>query len=245
MLYVEALKSKKASDVHRGLRSILQRIKSPVKSIYSDSGKEFLNGSVLKLLKDNNIKQFASLSDQKASHAERSIRQLKSHIARFITARKTPKYLDNLQSIVDNINSTKNRVIGMSPNQVDKFNETLVFDRSTVDLLKKPIRTYKVGDNVRISLVRNPFAKEHMGNFSTEIFSISKVDTRIYPEVYKLKDYNGEDIKGNFYKFEMVQVEAPEKYQVQILTKKGNKYKVRWVGYGKEFDSWISKDDLC
>jgi hypothetical protein len=244
MLFVEPLKSKNMPTVNAAMRAILDRIKKPIKSIYSDSGAEFFNRLVAKLLKSRNIKQYSSLSDQKACKAERAIRQLKSRIAKFMTARKTTVYINDLQSIVANINDTPNRVIGMAPSEVNEYNEMLVFRKSTVGLLKKPKNTYRVGDHVRVSLLRGPFSKEHRGNFSEEIFKIVKVDNRVSPEVYSLIDYNKNPIKGIFYRQELVAAQPPEKYKIRVLEKKGQKYRVHWVGYPAEFDSWVHKNDV-
>jgi hypothetical protein len=111
-------------------------------------------------------------------------------------------------------------------------------------VLNKPKNTYKVGDDVRVSLLREPFNKEHKGNFSEEIFKIVKADTRISPEVYSLVDYKKNPIKGVFYRQELVLVTPPEKYKVRVIAKKGRKFKVHWLGYETEFDSWIDKNDL-
>jgi len=244
MLYVEPLKSKSAKDVYSGIKTIIERMERKVKSVYSDNGKEFVNTTLKKYLDSMNIKQFTTLSDQKACRAERSIRQIKNHINKFFTARNTRKYIDNLQSITKNINDTPNRVIGMPPSEVNKYNEMLVFRRSTLGIMNKPKNLFEVGTDVRISLLRNVFAKEHVGNFSKQIFKIVSVDTRISPEVYRLEDFNKQPIKGIFYRQELVAVTPPEKYQVEILERKGNKYRVHWVGYPPEFDSWVLKKDL-
>ena len=57
---------------------------------------------------------------------------------------------------------------------------------------------FNIGDQVRISKIKRKFEKGYLPNFSKEIFTISKQVPRDLP-VYKLKDYDGEELKGTFY----------------------------------------------
>ena len=83
---------------------------------------------------------------------------------------------------------------------------------------------------------------------------MSKVIPNRYPYVYKIQDYNGEELEGTFYEKELQQVvKKDDVYEVQeILAYKkrrvGKKIipevKVRWKGYPPSFDSWIPQSDL-
>jgi hypothetical protein len=64
---------------------------------------------------------------------------------------------------------------------------------------------FKIGDQVRISKVKRTFEKGYLPNFSKEIFAISKQIPRD-PPVYKLKDLDGEELKGTFYEKELQKV---------------------------------------
>ena len=64
---------------------------------------------------------------------------------------------------------------------------------------------FKIGDQVRISKIKRNFEKGYLPNFSREVFSISKQIPR-NPPVYKIKDYDGEELKGTFYGKELQKV---------------------------------------
>jgi hypothetical protein len=55
--------------------------------------------------------------------------------------------------------------------------------------------TFKIGDQIRISKMKQTFEKGYLPNFSKEIFTISKQVPRD-PHVYNLKDLGGEELKG-------------------------------------------------
>ena len=61
---------------------------------------------------------------------------------------------------------------------------------------------FKVGDRVRISKVKNIFAKGYTPNWSTEIFIINKINDTV-PYTNNLKDLNGEEIIGSFHDREL------------------------------------------
>ena len=61
---------------------------------------------------------------------------------------------------------------------------------------------FNVGDQVRISKIKRTFEKGYLSNFSKEIFTVSKKIARCSP-VYKLKDYDAEELHGTFYETEL------------------------------------------
>ena len=64
------------------------------------------------------------------------------------------------------------------------------------------------------------------------------------PITYKLKDLNGEEIKGSFYEQEL-QKTTQEMFRIEkVIRRKGDKSLVKWVGYPDEFNSWIDNKDL-
>ena len=64
---------------------------------------------------------------------------------------------------------------------------------------------FKIGDQVRISKIKRTFEKRYLPNFSKKIFMISKQVPRD-PPMYKLKDYDREELKGTFYEKELQKV---------------------------------------
>ena len=88
-----------------------------------------------------------------------------------------------------------------------------------------------------------------MPNFSTKIFVVSKRLPRD-PPVYKLKDYDGEELKGTFYDKELQKVvEDDDVYKVEkILKKRGRgskvQYLVKWLVYPNKFNSWVNASEI-
>jgi hypothetical protein len=97
--------------------------------------------------------------------------------------------------------------------------------------------------------MKRKFEKGYLPNFSKEIFTISKQIPR-QPPVYKLKDYDQEELDGTFYNEELQKViKEDDVYEVEeILEKKGRgkneQYFVKWLGYPAKFNSWIPASQL-
>ena len=108
---------------------------------------------------------------------------------------------------------------------------------------------FNIEDQVRISKIKRTFEKGYLPNFPKEIFTVSKQIPRD-PPVYKLKDYDGEELKGTFYEKELQKVMKPDDvYEVEkVLKKRGRgrnvKYIVKWLGYPNKFNSWVPASEI-
>ena len=70
------------------------------------------------------IKFFTSKNQEiKCSVVERFNRTIKSRIWKYFSAKRTYKYIDVIQDLVDGYNKSYHRSIKMSPIQVTKINE--------------------------------------------------------------------------------------------------------------------------
>ena len=104
---------------------------------------------------------------------------------------------------------------------------------------------------MRISKSKGLFEKGYLPNWSEEIFTISKRLPR-NPPVYKVKEYDGDELEGTFYKQELQHVKTKGKdevYKIETIVKKrkrGKKeqYFVKWLGYPEKYNSWIDKSDI-
>ncbi|XP_062612992.1 uncharacterized protein LOC134274775 [Saccostrea cucullata] len=113
---------------------------------------------------------------------------------------------------------------------------------------------FKTGDQVRISKAKRTFEKGYLPNWTTELFTISQRVPGRYPYVYRVQDYNGEELEGTFYEKELQQiikkddvheVEEILGYKKRRIGKKIiQEVKIRWKGYPLSFDSWIPQTDL-
>ena len=197
----------------------------------TDQGTEFFNRHFKALMKED-IELYNTFNETKASMVERLIRTLKTKLWRYFTAKKTMRYIDLLPDLVHSYNHSVHRSIKMKPAQVTADNEkqvwhTLYDNRDT----SKPRRyKFKIGDQVRISKINRTFEKGYLPNFSKEIFTISKQIPR-NPVVYKLKDYDGEELKGTFHEKELQKViKQDDVYEVEkILNKWGRGNNVQHI----------------
>ena len=101
-----------------------------------------------------------------------------------------------------------------------------------------------IRDRVRVSKAKQIFEKGYTPNWSTEIFTVTKVAST-NPVTYRLKDYKDQPISGGFYEQELLRAKYPDVYLVEkILQKRGNQVKVKWLGFDDSHNSWINQSDM-
>lgn len=93
----------------------------------------------------------------------------------------------------------------MKPVDVEKRHEGAL--RSLLNGERKIVAhtRLKLGDHVRLSKHKGIFEKGYTMNYGTEIFKIIKI-SKLFPELYYLEDYKGENIDGGFYRQEILKV---------------------------------------
>ena len=69
------------------------------------------------------------------------------------------------------------------------------------------------------------------------------------PIQIKIKDYDGNEIQGSYYKEEVQVVDKPTEYRIEniVQTRKvgGKKqYLIKWLGYPRHFNSWVGEDAI-
>ena len=57
--------------------------------------------------------------------------------------------------------------------------------------------------------------------------------------IYKITDYNGEEIQGSFYEQELQKTSQGTFRIEKVLKRQGDKCLVKLMGYPKSFKSWI------
>jgi len=233
------LKRKTAEEVTNAMSTIL--IDRSPKLLQVDNGKEFYNLKFDTLMTKYNIKKYSTYSTTKACFVERFNRTLKTNMYREFTARGSHKWISILPMLIDNYNNTKHRTIGMTPLQAEK-NPSLVTLKQRIITNKKA--KFRVGDKVRISTNKGVFTKGYLPNWSTEIFTIVKINKTI-PPTYQLHDYNDDPIAGCFYNEEISKTNYPNDYLIEkIVRKRGNQIYVKWVGFDDSHNSWVNKNDI-
>ena len=110
---------------------------------------------------------------------------------------------------------------------------------------------FKVGDKVRISHLKDIFTREYDAKWTGEIFTISHRLMRGGLPLYKIKDYNGDEIKGSFYQSELQKVDVSEDdmWKIETVLKsrgkgKNKQYYIKWLHWPKKFNSWIKASDV-
>ena len=131
---------------------------------------------------------YSTHNEGKSVVAERFIRTFKNMIYKCMTSTSKNVYIDKLDDIVNEYNSTYHRTIKMKPIDV-KDNTYINTDKEVND--KDP--KFKVEDHVRISKYKKIFAKGYTPNWSEEIFVIKRVKNAV-PSTYIINDVNGEEI---------------------------------------------------
>ena len=64
------------------------------------------------------------------------------------------------------------------------------------------------------------------------------------PITCKIKDLNGEEIGGTFYREELQKTDGTIYRIEKIIRKTKDKALVKWKGYPDQFNSWVSLKDL-
>ena len=93
------------------------------------------------------------------------------------------------------------------------------------------------------------FEKGHHPNWTEEMFRVIRHDKRGSRGVYKLEDWAGEPIEGQFYEDEVQQVEPGDLFIIERELRKrtvnGRKgVLVKWRGWPSKFNSWIDAKEL-
>jgi hypothetical protein len=61
---------------------------------------------------------------------------------------------------------------------------------------------FAVGDKIRITVKKDVFRKDYLPRWTEELFTVPAIQYTD-PTTYKVKDLNGEEIKGTFYEQKM------------------------------------------
>ena len=217
--------------------------------LWTDKGTEFYNASMREMLKSKNIKLYSTHNEPKAMIAERFIRTLRKKIeSNYILTGSTVWY-DILPQLIHEYNTTYHRSLKMTPEEARKReNRMRVIKLQAWDRTQEKPK-FKVGDRVRISVIKRLFTKEATANWSEEIFQIYEVNKGTQPITYKLQDLAGEVIEGAFYK-EQLQKTDQQIYRIDRVYRKrvkrdgAKEFYVKWSGYQNKFNQWIPEEDV-
>ena len=200
--YAVPIRTKSDENVASAFASIFKEHKAP-ENLQVDKGTEFYNKECKKLFKKYNINLYSTHSGLKATIVERFISTLKDKMWKLFALQGNYNYTKILSKIIDEYNNTKHRTIKMKSKDVTEKHEKLLL--KTVYNYKNNNEKFKfkVGDKVRISKFKHLFSKSYTPNYTTEIFTIRKVQPP-FPPTYLLEDYKKNPLEGGFYEQELL-----------------------------------------
>jgi len=241
------LKTKSAAEVSTALNKLL--VNEKPRHIQTDEGKEFYNSNVKSLFKKLNINHYSVFSQFKASYVERFNRTLRERLSKYFTKVGNKKWINVLQNIINSYNNSKHRGIDKKPAEVNKNNESEIWEKQNNRIIKtKTIKRHQIGNYVRVSKINNsPFIKNFDNNWSDEVFQIYDVNIKDSPVMYKIKDFKGEKIQGKFYHEELQVIAKPTLFRIEKIIKskgvgKNKQHYVKWAGYKEP--TWIKASDI-
>ncbi|KAK3107407.1 hypothetical protein FSP39_013884 [Pinctada imbricata] len=225
-LRVVPLQTKSARSVRDALKAVFE---SGLKcqKLRSDMGREFNNSLVKTYLKDEDI----------------------------------------LPQLVNNYNSTPHRSLNdIAPKDVDKDNEADVWAFMYLKGKRRPkskkissikrkkrniIYQFKLNQLVRLSHLKHVFHRGYQQQFTGEIFKIYKRFHIQGIPMYKVKDFNGDIIDGNFYQSDLQAVDKAQDalWIIEKLIKKrrrkgATEWLVKYESWPDKFNQWVNESDI-
>ena len=203
--YAVPIKSKKESEITNAFESVLEEAhhnNHDISRLETDNGSEFLNRSFGALLKRHNIEHTTGKpGDHRfSSVVERYNQSLRNWIDRYLTVRKTNRWVDILPEIIGYYNNRKHKTLGVTPASMTKDDEDDLRHEmyDATEAVRAQVDSIKPGDRVRILLHKTAFAKGRL-RWSDNVYTI---DHRL----------------PNSYTFKLVETEVPQKYSdIQLV----------------------------
>ena len=215
------LKTKKSEEIINSFKDIFKKSKRKPKLIQSDEGSEFTNMQTQTFFKNNNIKWYNTFNrDIKCSICERYVRTILNKIYKNFILNNNTIWINNLDTIVNEYNNSYHRSTKMKPILASKKSNENVIRNNLYNfkyINKKP--KFSIGDEVRVSLLKNTFEKSYTSNWSEETFIIDDIKTSNV-HYYFLNDLNGEKMDGSFYEQELLKTKQNYLFIIEKLSKK-------------------------
>jgi hypothetical protein len=196
-------------------------------------------------MKANNINHYKTQTGQKAFLAERYIKTLKQKLYFEMDKRGTLNWIDLLKNVVLKINNTPHSRMKFIPNKINKSNEKEIYERfySTPREYAKNIK-FKIGDKVRVSDIPHHFRRAFKPYFTPQVFTIAEINKK-EPPMFRLVDSRGDLVKKSYYTEQLQKAKYPDVFLVEkIIARRGNKSKVKWLGYDESYNSWVNNNEI-
>ena len=147
--------------------------------------------------KDNNVKIYHTNSHLKAVVIERFNRSLRELMRKEFVKNNNTIWYNILPKLLKIYNNRYHSTIKMKPIEVNKNDEKYIKENIYTYNKASKNPKFKIGDLIRISLKRTDIFDKPSSNikWSEELFKIHSIN-RSNVITYKIKDLNGEIIKG-------------------------------------------------
>jgi len=251
------LKNKRGITIKKALDEWKRKLGDDLpRNFSSDSGGEFYNKHVKQWMIRNNINQARETGECKASIIERFNKSYQNLMYKFMTFKKTRRYVDSLDDLMKTYLNRPHRTLrGLTPAFADKKeNEEQVWEihNERYKKIKKQSPVFKVGDIVRIKADKQPLteaSRSYNKQFKSEFYTIRAINARIAVPLYKLTAAaDDEEIDGTWYKEELNKV-GDDVFEIEkVLDRRGKGKKaevlVKWMGFSDSWNNWIPASNV-
>ena len=204
-IFVSPMKKKDQFNSASAFESILKEMDEFPKNLITDGGKEFFNSEVAKVFHNYGINHYKTPTKTKwkASMAERAIRTIKSRLQKYFHQSGKNIWINAINQVVQNYNSTPHSSHGLSPLDVSDENRDIVYKKLYPNKDLTIICKLNQGDKVRILKEKTEFEKAYTQKWSDEIYTINKVRQSGGVCWYKIQDHNRDILKGIWYYYQL------------------------------------------
>lgn len=248
------MRSKTAVSTRDALQSWLTSLGSRKCEVFAtDSGLEFKNILVRRLLRAHGVEQQFKSGTSKASYAERANKSMQVLIYKYLTHKQTLRYIDVLSELTDTYNNRAHRSLdGTTPHEADKPRSQMwirgVLKRAHTDRALKARRSpkLKVGDSVRVKILAKKISKDsraYQPQFKGEYFTVTGVSTNMMVPMYQIRSQDtGETISDSFYAEELQIIRGAVFKVERVLEERGDgpnrELLIKWLFFGPRHNSW-------
>ncbi|XP_048588870.1 uncharacterized protein LOC116617272 [Nematostella vectensis] len=219
--WVVPLKDKTGTSLVEAFTTVFRRGRVPEK-LQTDDGTEFRNRVFQDFLKNRGIRHFFTKSE--AKHSEGPAEVVTPDDAQEVWATLYPEA------------PAAEAITGETPTAKSK---------------KKTPPRFQVGDQVRLSKVKQTFTKGYLPNWTEEVFTVGQVLDHVTPTAYILREWDGDALEGRFYEPELQKVHVTEAHPFKIdrvlkTWKRGGRgeYWVHWKGWPDKYNSWVPATEV-
>ena len=174
-------------------------------NLVTDGGKEFFNSATSKIFLNYGINHYKTptRTQWKASMAERAIQTIKNRLQKYFVLNGNNKWIDILDQVAKNYNSTPHSTHQMAPQDVTNENREDVYKKMFPSKRVTTVCKLKVGDKVRALKEKTQFEKGYTQKWSDEIYKIKSVRQSNDVCWYILEDHTGEELSGIWYYYQL------------------------------------------